>query len=196
MVLPGGAEIEYQGNKLAASKSYLVFPDGNARVKDEYTLDQYGCYEAVFEAEANGLAVTATKSFTVKKSYYSVDKNSTISYGELNKSFANMGYKKGIKAELTEGGTLYYNKPINLYESNNFELIYLNCLQFDTVCKGMRAPYRLLRSVGIRRFALRKRKLRLSDLCRRKRIRQEKSGCFRIGKRKYSNRRRELFVSK
>lgn len=137
VALPGGAEIEYHGNKLAASKSYLVFPDGNARIKDEYTLDQYGCYEAVFEAEANGLAVTATKSFTVKKSYYSVDKNSTISYGELNKSFANMGYKKGIKAELTEGGTLYYNKPINLYESNNFELIYLNCLQFDTVCKGM-----------------------------------------------------------
>ena len=44
VVLPGGAEIEYQGKNLAASKSYLVFPDGNARVKDEYTLDQYGCY--------------------------------------------------------------------------------------------------------------------------------------------------------
>lgn len=135
--LPIGADIEYKGKKTNATKTYLVYPDGSARSKSEYVLDDYGCYDAVFEGTIDGVTVVAKKQFTVKKSYYSVSDDSSIDFGDLNKSFVNMGYRKGLKLTLAEGGTFYYNKPVNIYENSRFDLIYFNCLQFDTICKSV-----------------------------------------------------------
>ena len=131
------AEIEYKGKKTTAIKSYLVYPDGAARTKSEYVLDCYGCYDAVYEGTIDGNLVVAKKQFTVKKSYYSVSDDSSIGFGDLNNSFVNMGYRKGLKLVLAEGGTFYYNKPVNIYENSRFDLIYFNCLQFDTICKSV-----------------------------------------------------------
>ena len=137
VTLSDGAEIEYKGQKVKVEKTYLVYPDGSAKVENEYVLDTYGTYDAVFEGRTDGHIVTAKKQFTVKKSFYSVSSDSQIGFGDLNASFVNMGYRKGLKLNLAEGGTFYYNKPVNIYENGKFDLIYLNCLQFDTICKSV-----------------------------------------------------------
>lgn len=114
VTLSDGVEIEYKGQKVKVEKTYLVYPDGSAKVENEYVLDIYGTYDAVFEGRADGHIVTAKKQFTVKKSFYSVSSDSQIGFGDLNASFVNMGYRKGLKLNLAEGGTFYYNKPVNI----------------------------------------------------------------------------------
>jgi len=137
VTLSDKAEIEYKGKKVKVEKRYLVYPDGSAKVKNEYTLDCYGMYSAVFEGMADGVTVAAKKHFAVKKSYYSVSDEASINFGDLNNSFVNMGYRKGLKINLAEGGSFFYNKPVNVYEKSKFDLIYFNCLQFDTICKSV-----------------------------------------------------------
>ena len=76
VTLSGGAEIDYKGQKIKVEKTYLVYPDGSAKVENEYVLDTCGTYDAVFEGTADGRIVTAKKQFTVKKSFYSVSDDS------------------------------------------------------------------------------------------------------------------------
>ena len=39
VTLSDGTEIEYKGQKVKVEKTYLVYPDGSAKVENEYVLD-------------------------------------------------------------------------------------------------------------------------------------------------------------
>ena len=131
--IPSNAAIDYGGKTLTAENCYLLKPDGNALSGEEFTLDAIGEYTLVFEATDGGKKISATKTFKVLKDYYALSNgSSSVSYGELNKTYKAKGMNNGVVAELTEGATLSIAEPINVYAADKVDLFTFNLVRMDT----------------------------------------------------------------
>lgn len=131
--IPVSAAIKYNDELLTADKCYLVMPDGNALSSKSYNLDLIGTYTLVMEGVSGGKKVVAKKQFSVYNNYYMLsNESSTVSYGELNKTYKNKGMNNGVVAELTEGATLTLSEPINVYAAKKVDLLTFNLVRMDT----------------------------------------------------------------
>lgn len=79
-VMPEG-KVSYKGQEKTPDSKYVVFPSGKAIASETVVLSETGKYEVVFQANFDGVAVTAEKSFVVKKALLQV--NSDNSSAEL-----------------------------------------------------------------------------------------------------------------
>ena len=131
--IPDTAGIKYKDVLYPAENCYLVRPDGGAVAGRSFTLDAVGEYTLILEATANGRKISASKTFKTLKEYYTLsNETSTVSYGELNGTYKKKGMNNGIVAELTEGATITFSEPINVYADKTVEMFTFNLVRMDT----------------------------------------------------------------
>lgn len=130
--IPETAAIKYKDVLYPAENCYLVRPDGGAVAGRSFTLDTVGEYTLIFEATANGRKISASRTFKTLKEYYTLSNDSsTVSYGELNGTYKKKGMKNGIVAELTEGATITFSEPVDVYADKTVELFTFNLVRMD-----------------------------------------------------------------
>lgn len=151
--LPSSVQIEYEGQEYTASKGYLIYPNGCAYSSMyAYTLDVFGKYKVVYEAEVDGKTIFAEHEFDVGASVYSLDGESSLSYDTL-RAFSvydnltseqraegkRMGTLltdvKGLKINFVADDTFTYNRPINIYENSYNEILSFNAVQLQPEAK-------------------------------------------------------------
>lgn len=131
--MPSSLTIVADGNNYTADKGYIRFPDGKTYAGGEITLNAYGEYEVIYEAKSDNKRLTAAHIFGVKKSLYSVDKNSSYELAALNSNFG--ADVKGLSVTLGAGETFTYNKPVNVYDNPSLELLKFNVMHFEPIGK-------------------------------------------------------------
>lgn len=118
LILPG-AKITVAGQQYNVADSYLVYPDGNAYKRKEYSLNQLGKYKACFVAESENGQISAEKEFRVYGDAYSVTLAGTCEYREqlqmVDPDVAQLG---GLGLTLNEGSVFTYNSAFDLTESD------------------------------------------------------------------------------
>ena len=132
LTLSDDAAIQDNGKTYIAANAYLVYPDGTAYTGKEFTLNKIGRYSLVLEANGNdGKKITASKEFSVNKPYYGLSSNGTVEYGSLNSVFAGKGMAKGIIARLSDGETLSFAEPINVFDKTEVEIATFNLMTWS-----------------------------------------------------------------
>lgn len=118
LILPG-AKITVAGQQYNVADSYLVYPDGNAYKRKEYSLNQLGKYKACFVAESENGQISAEKEFRVYGDAYSVTLAGACEYREqlqmVDPDVAQLG---GLGLTLNEGSVFTYNSAFDLTESD------------------------------------------------------------------------------
>lgn len=113
------AEILVEGKRYAVTNSYLVYPDGNAYQRKEYSLNQLGKYKVQFIAESDAGAFTGEKTFRVYGDAYSVTFAGQCVYREqlqmVDPDVAKVG---GLGLTLNEGSVFTYNSAFDLTKSD------------------------------------------------------------------------------
>ena len=135
--MPSSLQIVSGGNTYTADKSYIRFPNGKLYAGGNYSLDSFGGYEIIYEAEANGKKITATHLFDVKMPVYSTGKGTTYDITTLNNDFNSKEATKGLSVKLGAGETFTYNKTLNVYETPEIELLWFNVMHFDPIAKEL-----------------------------------------------------------
>ena len=135
--MPSSLQIVSGGNTYTADKSYIRFPDGKLYAGGNYGLDNFGGYEIIYEAEANGKKITASHLFEVKMPVYSASKGTTYDIATLNDDFNKNKETKGLSVKLGAGETFTYNKTFNVYETPEIELLWFNVMHFDPIAKEL-----------------------------------------------------------
>lgn len=131
-VVPEGSGVSYNGQTYPAEQSYLVYPSGKAFSGKRFTLGEVGKYALRLEAAAGGKIISAEQSFTVDENVYKVSTpESYVTYGELNAQFAQNGMKNGIIAKLTDGASVTYARPVNVYDNAITDVLSFNIKRLD-----------------------------------------------------------------
>lgn len=105
--MPEG-KISYDGVEQAPDKKYVVFPSGKANEAETIVLSETGKYELVFQASFDGVAVSAKKTFVVKKSLLQVNNDNSSAVIEDGK----------LKISLAPEDVFTYNAVLDLTTSN------------------------------------------------------------------------------
>ena len=131
-VVPEGSGVSYNGQTYPAEQSYLVYPSGKAFAGKRFTLGEVGKYALRLEITVEGKIISAEKSFTVNEDVYKVSTpESFVAYGELNAQFAQDGMNKGILAKLTDGASVTYAHPVNVYDKAVTDVLSFNVKRLD-----------------------------------------------------------------
>ncbi len=106
--------ITYNGQAHAATECVVVQPNGIAVSETVLDLNQEGTYTLVYSVKIGDTTVKAEKTFTVKKSLYSVSlENSKCEFVD-EIAMVNQNAPSGLHVELADGDTFYYNRMIDL----------------------------------------------------------------------------------
>lgn len=131
-VVPDDAGVTYNGQTYSAEKNYLVYPSGKALSGKRFTLGEVGKYSLRLETTVDGKSVFAEKTFTVDEDVYKVSTaGSSITYGELNAQFMQSGMGKGVIAKLTDGASVTYSRPVNMYDKAITDVLTFNVKRLD-----------------------------------------------------------------
>lgn len=101
--MPDG-KVSYKGTEKDAEQKYIVFPSGKANVNEKVILSEDGKYEIVFQAEIDGVTVSAKESFIVNKSVLSVNSADSSAHIEDGK----------IHVDLAINDIFTYNEALDL----------------------------------------------------------------------------------
>ena len=138
LTIPGDAMISTDGGDKRVEACYLVYPDGNARIDRTFALNQVGQYTLILEADNGGKKVLQEKTFTVNNDYYALSSSdSYVEYGEINMDVSSDAFNRyprheGLRAFLTDGDTLTFSQPINVYENVMTDVLEFNLARYDT----------------------------------------------------------------
>ena len=116
---------------------YLIYPNGSASIGRNFALNQIGQYTIVLEADNGGTKVAQEQTFTVNNEYYALGSpESYMEYGEINDNVSPNEYDRiarheGVKAFLTDGDTLTFSQPINVYENTLTDVLEFNLARYD-----------------------------------------------------------------
>ena len=132
LVVPDDAGVTYNGQTYSAEKSYLVYPSGKALSGKRFTLGEVGRYSLKMETTVDGKMISAEKSLTVDEDVYKVStSDSYVTYGELNAQFVQSGMNKGLLAKLTDGASVTYSRPVNVYDKAITDVLTFNVKRLD-----------------------------------------------------------------
>lgn len=89
-LMPEG-KVSYKDQEKEPESKYVIFPSGKASESNTVVLSEMGKYELVFQADFDGVSISAKKSFIVKKALLQVDNDSSeagITDGKIQVSLA------------------------------------------------------------------------------------------------------------
>lgn len=132
LTVPDNAAIEDNGKTYTAKNVYLIYPDKTAKAGSEHVLNKIGRYSLVLEANDDGNGtISATKEFFVNKPYYDLSSDGTVGYGALNSVFASNGMANGLIARLSDGETLSFSEPVNVFDKTDVEVVTFNLMTWS-----------------------------------------------------------------
>ena len=109
------AIISCGGKTAKATSAFLYFPNGTPHIAESLTLNVLGEYTLEYHAVIDGEKVSATKTFDVNSSAYSLGMNSVLEYKDSLDRIESSSVG-GLHLELADQDILTYNEPINIYD--------------------------------------------------------------------------------
>ena len=116
--IPETIKVDYYGEK-TASNPYIECPNGLSLKSSTLKFNEPGIYKLKYSLTYNNLPVTFIQEITVKSEYFTISQDN----GSYIKKSSDDDYlksgKNGLIASLAENTILYYNKTINLNDTDS-----------------------------------------------------------------------------